>query len=50
MNFSKQDEFVQILLTFLDNVKDKVKDSEYLEAMNTLKSLKLNLEGQQYSH
>jgi hypothetical protein len=49
MDFTKQNELFETLLNFVDDVKDKVKDSEYLEAMNTLKSLKLNLEGQQYS-
>jgi hypothetical protein len=49
MDFSKQNEFLDTLLEFVDNVKDKVKDGEYLKAMNSLKGLKLNLEGQEYS-
>jgi hypothetical protein len=44
MDFSKQNELFQSLMEIMDNVKDKLKDSEYLKAMETLKGLKFNFE------
>jgi hypothetical protein len=49
MDFSKQDEFIETLMKFVENVKDKVKDTEYLKAKKTLKSLKLKYELKQHS-
>ena len=44
MDSSKQNELFQSLMEIIDNVKDKLNDSEYLKAMEILKSLKLNFE------